>query len=135
MDPVSMILAFALKNPQATASAVENYNAPGQVQVARLQQSVADFAMQTLNCYHKSARFRGVEVLGSPWREQYKFGAEQSVVLRINLSGMTGTTYQMIVAAMAKGRSYRTFVLNENTMVPYNKNCALESWTTAEVSE
>lgn len=135
MDPVSMIFAFALKNPQATSSAIENYNTPGQVQTARLQQSVADFAMQTVNCYHKSARFRGVEVLGSPWREQYKFGAEQSVVLRISLSGMTGTPYQMVVAAMAKERSYRAFVLNENTLVPYNKNCALESWTAAEVSE
>lgn len=135
MDPVSMIFAFALKNPQATSSAIENYNTPGQVQTARLQQSVADFAMQTLNCYHKTARFRGVEVLGSPWREQYKFGAEQSVVLRINLSGMTGTPYQMVVAAMSKGHSYRTFVLSENTLVPYNKNCALESWTVVDASD
>jgi hypothetical protein len=126
-----MIVAFALKNPQATASAIENYNTPGQVQVAKLQESVADFAMQTLACYHKSARFRGVEVLGAPWRDQYKFGAEQSMVMRIDMAGLTGTGYQMIIAAMAKGRNYRTFVLQENTLIPYNKHCALESWTYA----
>lgn len=130
-----MIFALALKNPQATASAVEMYNTPGQVQVAQLHQSAADFAIQTLNCYHKSARFRGVEILGSPWPDQYKFGAEQSVVMRITLSGLSGSNYQMIVAAMAKGKSYRTFVLNENTLVRYNKSCALESWTTAEIGE
>lgn len=130
-----MIFSFALKNPQVTASAIENYNTPGQVQTEKLRQSAADFAMQTLNCYHKSARFRGVEVIGSPWQGQDKFGAEQSLIMRINLAGITGTSYQMIVAAMAKGRSYRTFVLSENTIVPYNKNCSLESWTQSGASE
>lgn len=135
MDPVSLIFAFAMKNPQVTASAVENYNTPGQVEVVKLQQSVADFAMQTLSCYHKSARFRGVDVLGAPWRDQYKFGADNSVVLRIYLSGLSGAGYQMTVAAMAKGNSYRTFVLGENTLVPYNKHCSLEYWTTAGTAE
>ncbi|HJW54316.1 MAG TPA: hypothetical protein VJ577_03510 [Burkholderiaceae bacterium] len=128
MDPVSMILAFAMKNPQATANAIDNYNTPGQVDIAKLEGSAADFAMQTLNCYHKSARFRGVDILGAPWRDQNKFGAEGSVVMRISFSGISGTGYQMIVAAMAKGRSYRTFVLNENSLIPYNKKCSLEYW-------
>ena len=133
MDPVTMILAFAMKNPQATASTLNNYNTPGQVNVAMLESSAADFAMQTLNCYHKSARFRGVDILGAPWREQSKYGANGSVVMRINFSGVSGTPYQMIVAAMAKDHSYRTFVINENTMIPYNKRCSLEYWTAAEL--
>jgi hypothetical protein len=130
-----MILAFAMKNPQMTASAIDNYNAPGQVEVAKLQESVADFAMQTLVCYHKTARFRGVEVLNVRWSDQSKYGADSSIVMRINLGGISGSAYQMVVAAMAKGNAYRTFVINENTMVPYNKKCALESWTAAEASE
>lgn len=132
MDPVSMILALALKNPQAATAAIDNYNAPGQVNVAKLDESVADFSMQTLNCYHKSARFRGVDILSSPWREQYKYGADGSVVIRISFMGASGKGYQMDVAAMAKGRSYRTFVLGENTLIPYNKKCSLEYWTAAE---
>ncbi|HEX8612467.1 MAG TPA: hypothetical protein VF800_14365 [Telluria sp.] len=129
MDPVSMILAMALKNPQATANAVEQYNTPGQVDAAKLQSSAADFAMQTLACYHKSARFRGVDILGAPWRDQNKFGARGSVVMRIDFSGLTGASYQMIVAAMAKDQNYRTFVISETSIIPYNKRCRLEYWT------
>lgn len=129
MDPVSMILAFALQNPQVASQAVNSYSAPGQVNPARLQESVADFAMETLACYHKSSRFRGVEVLGSPWANQGSFGADNSVVIRIHLTGVSGSAYQMVVAAMAKGNNFRTFVLQENTMIPYNKKCVLEQWT------
>lgn len=132
MDPVSMILAFALKNPQATTAAIDNYNTPGQVDVGKLNESVADFAMQTLSCYHRSARFRGVDILGTPWRDQYKYGADGSVVIRINFMGISGAGYQMDIAAMAKGKNYRTFVLGENTAIPYNKKCSLEYWTAAE---
>lgn len=128
MDPVTMILGLAMRYPQATESAIANYNQPGQVQATALSESISDFAIQTLSCYHKSARFRGVKVLGAPWTEQHKFGAEQSAVLRIDLAGITGTTYQMWVAAMVKGNSYRAFVLRENTIVPYNKHCSLEAW-------
>lgn len=129
MDPVSMILAFALKNPNATASAVADYRTPGQVEVARINESMADFAIQALSCYHKTARFRGVQLLAASWPEQYKFGADNSIVMRIELSGVSGSAYQMVVAAMNRGNSYRTFVIGENTLVPYNKNCQLEKWT------
>ncbi|MDQ1835232.1 hypothetical protein [Massilia scottii] len=129
MDPVSMILAFALKNPQATADLTNEYREPGHIDAQQLRSSVADFAMQTLACYHKSARFRGVDILGAPWRQHVKYGANGSVVLRINFTGVSGTPYQMIVAAMAKDQAYRTFVIQENAVIPYNKNCALEYWT------
>jgi hypothetical protein len=131
MDPISLIFAFALKNPQATAELVDGYSRPGNVSSQNLQSSVADFAMQALNCYHKSARFRGVSILGSPWRQQGMYGAQGSVVMRIHFSGVTGTAYQMVVAAMAKDQAYRTFVIQENALVPYNKNCSLENWTEA----
>ena len=129
MDPVSMILAFALKNPQATAEAAQQYREPGQVDTQQLQSSVADFAMQTLKCYHKTARFRGVSILGAPWREQGMYGAQGSVVIRINFTGLSSTAYQMVVAAMVKDRAFRTFVIDENSLVRYNRNCALENWT------
>lgn len=51
--------------------------------------------------------------------------------MRIHFTGMSSMSYQMIVAAMAKGRSYRTFVLQENTTIPYNRKCSLEYWTEA----
>lgn len=129
MDPVSMILSFALNNPQVATNAIDKYNTPGQVDASKLQVSAADFAMQALSCYHKSARFRGVEIVAAPWREQSKFGATGSVVMRISFTDLSGIPYQMIVAAMAKEQSYRTFVIQETSMVRYNKNCSLENWT------
>jgi len=123
-----MIFAIAMKNPQATADLAKEYAQPGQVDVQQLQSSVADFAMQTLNCYHKTARFRGVQILGSPWRQQSMYGAQSSVVIRIHFTGMFGAPYQMIVAAMAREGAYRTFVLQENAVIPYNKRCELENW-------
>jgi len=124
-----MILAFALKNPQATAEVANQYREPGQVDTQQLSTSAADFAMQTLKCYHKSARFRGVSILGAPWRQQAMYGAQGSVVMRIDFTGISGTPYQMVVAAMTRGQAYRTFVIQENSLVPYNRNCSLELWT------
>lgn len=131
MDPISLILAFAFKNPQATNTAINSYTTPGEVNVSQLNSSAADFAMQTLRCYHKTARFRDVDILGTSWKDQYKFGAENSVVMRINFMGTSGNYYQMIVAAMSKGQSYRTYVINEDTLIPYNKKCELETWTSS----
>jgi hypothetical protein len=135
MDPVSMILSFALNNPQVTENAISKYSTPGQIDASKLQISAADFAMQTLSCYHKSARFRGVDILGAPWREQNKFGATGSVVMRISFNGLSGAQYEMIVAAMARDHSYRTFVITESSLVPYNKKCTLESWISSAKSE
>lgn len=129
MDPVSMILALAMKNPQAVANMASTYRDPGRVDAGLLSQSAADFAMQTLTCYHPTARFRGVEILGSPWRGQAQYGAAGSVVMRIAFEGRSRASYQMTVAAMAKEQSYRTFVINETSLVPYNKKCGLELWT------
>ena len=49
MDPISLILAFALKNPEATAELVDGYGRPGNVSSQNLQSSVADFAMGQAN--------------------------------------------------------------------------------------
>lgn len=129
--PLPIFLTLALQNPALTADTLNKSMAPGQVDSTQLQSSVADFAMQAVNCYHHTARFRGVDILGAPWREQAKFGAAASVVLRVQLAGVSGNNYEMILAAMAKGESYRAFVINETTMVPYSKNCELEHWTSA----
>lgn len=87
--------------------------------------------MQALSCYHKSARFRGVSILGAPWRQQATFGAQNSVDMRINFLGVSGTQYQMVIAAMSRDQAYRTFVIQKNSLVPYNRHCALDSWTDA----
>lgn len=133
MDPVSLILAFALKNPQTTGQALAEANRPGVVDRAQLNSSLIDFARQTLKCYHKSARFVDANVLGSPWVNQHKYGAQGSVVMRINFQGaFTGTTYEMVVAAMAKEGAFRTAVLRDNAMVPYSAKCELEEWVAAQ---
>lgn len=131
MDPISLIFTLAMQNPGTTLDAVDRLNRPGQVSPAQLESSVADFAREVVNCYHRSARFAGVEVLGSPWPAQHLYGAEKSGVLRVHFVGISGTRYFMDVAAMTKDRRYRTAVIGENAVIPYNKNCALERWVQA----
>lgn len=129
MNAAILLWQLLSQEPQIIHGAVEQYQSPGQIQASALSNSMADFAMQTLQCYHKSARFRGVDLLARHWRQQDKYGADNSVVIRIRFEGLSGAPYQMTVAGMAKGSSARTAVIGEDTLVPYNKHCPLEQWT------
>ncbi|MBI3348286.1 MAG: hypothetical protein HY020_13915 [Burkholderiales bacterium] len=129
MDPVSMLLAAALKNPEMAASAVNAVNAPGAVDIVRMQGSLVDLSKGILKCYHKTAVFRQTDIVKTPWERQAQYGAEKSAVLRIQfLGGFTSQPYEMFVAVMAKGSSVRSAVIAENTVVRYAKNCSLEDW-------
>ena len=128
MDPVSLLFAALVKNPQLASSVAENALKPGAVDVAQMQGSLVDLSKGILTCYHKTARFRQTEVVATPWERAGQYGAEKSAILRITFQGMTFSNYQMIVVVMAKGTSVRSAVLQENTLIPYNKSCVLESW-------
>ncbi len=129
MDPVSMLLVAALKNPELAASAVNSVNAPGAVDIVRMQGSLVDLSKGILKCYHKTAVFRQTDIVKTPWERQAPYGAERSAVLRIQfLGGFTSQPYEMLVAVMAKGPAVRSAVIGENTPVRYAKNCSLEDW-------
>ena len=129
MDPVSLLLAAALKNPELAASAVNAVNAPGAVDVVRMQGSLVDLSKGILKCYHKTAVFRQTDIVKTPWERQAQYGAEKSAVLRIQfLGGFSSQPYEMFVAVMAKGSSVRSAVIAENTTIRYAKNCSLEDW-------
>jgi hypothetical protein len=129
MDPVSMLLAAALKNPELAASAVNSVNEPGAVDIVRMQGSLVDLSKGILKCYHKTAVFRQTDIVKTPWERQAQYGAEKSAVLRIQfLGGFTSQPYEMFVAVMAKGSSVRSAVIAENTTIRYAKNCSLEDW-------
>jgi len=129
MDPVSMLLVAALKNPDMAASAVKAVNAPGAVDIARMQGSLVDLSKGILKCYHKTVVFRQTDNVKTPWERQAQYGAEKSAVLRIQfVGGFTSKPYEMFVAVMAKGSSVRSAVIAENTAVRYAKDCSLEDW-------
>ena len=128
MDPASLIFTFLMKNPNLAADAANTAMAPGAVNVSQMQGSLADLSKGVLTCYHRTARFRQTDVVAAPWDRQWQYGAENSAVLRIKFTGLTGTPYEMFVAVMAKGNAVRSAVLQENSLVPYNKKCALEDW-------
>lgn len=129
MDPVSMLLAAALKNPEVAASAVQAVNAPGAVDIVKMQGSLVDLSKGILKCYHKTAVFRQTDIVKTPWERQAQYGAEKSAVIRIQfVGGFTSKPYEMFVAVMAKGSSVRSAVIAENTVIRYNSNCSLEDW-------
>ncbi|WP_156167827.1 hypothetical protein [Vogesella sp. EB] len=129
MNSAILLLQLISPNPQLIPDAAEQYQSPAQVQVTESPISLADFAMQTLSCYHQSARFRGVNLLSRQWSQQYKYGAEQAIVFKIYFEGMSGAPYQMVVAGMRNGSKVRTAVIGENTVIAYNRYCELERWT------
>jgi hypothetical protein len=128
MDPASLLLTLLMKNPDFAASAAQNAMAPGTVDVAKMQGSLADLSKGILNCYHKTAKFRQTDIVKTPWERQAQYGAQKSAVLRITFTGLTSAQHQMLVAVMIKGSSVRSAVIVENSLVPYNKNCSLEDW-------
>lgn len=132
MDPVSLVLTFFLQNPQLAASAAERAAAPGTVDVARMQGSLVDLSKGVLHCYHRTARFGAVDYIGAPFNRAPQYGAEKSMVVRIQYAGMGALNrYEMVVAIMLKGNMVRAAVLADTAIIPYSKRCALEDWTGA----
>jgi len=129
LDPITLLVAALAKNPDMAASAAKSLTTPGTVDVARMKTSLVDLSRGILSCYHKTAKFRQTDVVKTPWERQGQYGAERSAVIKISFMGVTGTPYEMLVTVMAKENSVRSAVILENTVVPYNKRCALEEWT------
>lgn len=129
MDPITLLVAALAKNPDMGASAAKSLTTPGTVDVVRMKTSLVDLSRGILSCYHKTAKFHQTDVVKTPWERQGQYGAERSAVIKISFTGVTGTPYEMLVAVMAKENSVRSAVIFENTVVPYNKRCALEEWT------
>jgi hypothetical protein len=131
MDVVGIALSLLIRNPDLAVNLAERATAPGTVNVAQMQTSVADLARGVLHCYHRTARFHATDVAHAPWARQAQYGAENSAVLRIHYSGVSGARYHMVVAVMAKERMVRTAVLADAAKIPYSKGCQLEEWTGA----
>ncbi len=137
MDPIiiTKLLTVLLNNPSIVADGVNKFNQPGIVNAVQMQESLADASMGVLQCYHKSARFRAVDVLSSSWDRQAQYGAEQSEIIKIHFQGASRSPYEMVVAVMRKENSIRAAVIKENTLIPYNKHCELEHWITGKMPE
>jgi hypothetical protein len=128
VEPISLILMALAKNPEMATSAAQSMTKPGAVDVAKMQGSLVDLSKGVLTCYHKTAKFRQTDIVKTPWERQGQYGAERSAVIKISFSGMSTNKYEMLVAVMVKGNSVRTAVIDENTVIPYSKKCALEDW-------
>lgn len=130
MDPIiiTKLLSVLMANPNMVVDGVNKFNEPGIVNAVQIQESLADASMGVLQCYHKTARFRRVDLLTSNWDRQSQYGAEQSDIVRIYFEGISGSPYEMVVVLMKKDNAVRTVVLNENTLIRYNKHCELEHW-------
>ena len=123
-----MLMAFALQNPNAAANAVQKAAAPGQIDVQKMTESVADFAIQTLKCYHKTATFQKVDIGNTNWSRQAQYGASGSVGLRIQYKGITGITYAMEAILLVKPDQFRTVIASDTALIPHSRQCALENW-------
>ena len=130
MDPASILLMLALKTPGLAASAAAAANTPGKADIAKMQASLVDFSTEVLKCYHKTARFGSVDVIGAPWNRQAQYNADKSVVLRIKyFGGISQLPYEIAIGVLGKNEQIRTAVIADSAVLPYSKRCELENWT------
>lgn len=128
MDLISLALTFFLKNPEITTEGLRQATKPGMINTERMASSFADLSREVLRCYHKSARFKDANILEQPWQRQAQYGADNSAVIRVRFSGVSGLSYEIIFAVLLKQGMVRTAIIGDSAMIPYNKNCQLENW-------
>ncbi|HTS53610.1 MAG TPA: hypothetical protein VMH26_10090 [Burkholderiales bacterium] len=134
MDPATLaalIATFLLQHPVGAVEAVSEKAAPIDGAIA-LQASFADLSKAIALCYHETARNPLAEVLQRPWRQQERYRADDSALIRIRFSGVvTGRQYEMKVAVLAKNelKQIRTAVQADSAPFNPNRHCALEQWT------
>ncbi|KVD19196.1 hypothetical protein WI80_33420 [Burkholderia ubonensis] len=132
----ALVLAFnfVMQHPQVANDAVARIEAPGNFDQRELQGAVADVAHAVLTCYHKTARIQGIRDTRLSLRDASNlYGADQSKILVIRYSGITGATYAMAVALMGRGdgdsAQLRAVVLRDTAIIPYARSCPLQDWT------
>ncbi|OJA63808.1 hypothetical protein BGV68_01950 [Burkholderia ubonensis] len=132
-----MVFQFVMHHPQMVENGVARLTAPGTIDQGELRASLADVSHAVLTCYHRTARMGQIEVGRLPYRDASQYGAEESKVLKIHYTGVTGAPYFMIVALMAKGSGetdvpqLRAAVLQDTALIPYARACPLQAWTPA----
>jgi DNA-binding XRE family transcriptional regulator len=72
----------------------------------RLQTSVVDLPRGVVTCYHKTARFRAVDLTASPWDRQSQYGTDNSAAMRIQYSASQGC------------RTRWSYLLRQNSTMP-----------------
>lgn len=125
-------IQYAMKNPEAVANGAQHMMRPGVVEPSALNGNFQDFTRTVLQCYHRTARYQGMQIVGQPFNGQAQYGASHSVVVRIAFSGLSGTPYSILTAIMMRGdqpdAELRTLILSDTATVPYSRQCALENW-------
>jgi len=96
----------------------------------QLPQSLAEVGETVLKCYHKTGRFRSIDVIQIPWERGNQYSATNSGIFQINWNGgFLKTPYVMHVALVEREGEFRTVVQGDNAHIPYNKRCMFEKWT------
>ncbi|WP_374303839.1 hypothetical protein [Ferrovibrio sp.] len=94
--------------------------------------SIADVGASILGCYHRTGRFRSVDVLEVPWQRGQQYNAKTSALLRIDWNGaLTQAPYVMIVGIAERDGMVITAIQTDNAMVPPSAKCPLAQWTKA----
>jgi hypothetical protein len=98
----------------------------------RMPEIFDDLAKGILHCYHHKARYQVADVTQVPWDQQSQYsGSNNSAVIRIRyFDAMSDDLREMNVALVSRQAQLRAAVVNDNSSLPRNADCQLESWTT-----
>jgi hypothetical protein len=125
-----LIAELLMKHPEALSKLPPPTKTNAQVvNTAKLNESLVDISKEILKCYHKTANFKQVDIIGGQFARQSQYGATHSMGIRISYIGaITSNPYEITVAVMVKQEHVRTAVISDNAKIHYNRKCQLEDW-------
>lgn len=134
MAQEALLLDFLLKTPPTAAPGAKETNKAAPVDAAKMQASFADLSIGVLTCYHRTAHYRTADKVQQPWQRQSQYAADNSAVVRIGYTGVSGSAYEMDVAVMVRDNKVQTAVVRDTAVIPYSRKCQLENRTGAPTS-
>jgi hypothetical protein len=114
MDLVALAFTLLMQSPD-----------PSSTGTSARSQMLADFSAGVLQCYHRTARYQGAELLERPWTGQPAEGVDHSALLRVRYLGVTGAQHEMKVAILAGGTVAHAEVVEDTAILPFNRKCNL----------
>ena len=81
-----------------------------------------------LDCYHRTGKFKSIQVLERPWSRGGNYAAVSSVLVQVNWQELFGGPLRTRIGIVARDNQIRTIVQDTESPIPANRSCALNRW-------
>ncbi len=90
--------------------------------------SITELGEIALDCYHRTGKFKSIQVLERPWSRGGNYAAVSSVLVQVNWQELFGGPLRTRIGIVARDNQIRTIVQDTESPIPANRSCALNRW-------